>query len=617
MRKIKSKGGRPRIEGDLRKSLRVRERNITSREKVLKNAVRLHFPEKKPREKMGVYRVRKFLYFCEHYARHISGRYAHQPVRLMKWQLEIIEHLLGDLDQKGYRKYRRFFLHVARKNGKTFLVCLLILYWLAEESFNDPSAEIVSCAATREQSIRVIFNTVRRMVEISLELSRLIQVRRQPPILTNVITNSTYEPLASDAKPQLGKNISLCIFDESHAQPNSELWDAMATSQSMREQPLFVSISTSGDSRSSFYYQIYERMKEIENDPSIDPGTLVRIFEVSEYLDWKDPANFHLANPALGDAGEKGFRDKGEMIRELQKALQEEGEGAFRQFYLNQFAQYGQLSLVTPAQWDQCGDPVDYASLPGGRSCFVGLDLSSTTDLTAISLIFEPREDGQPWDVLTWGWLGGENLSEVCRRDRLPYDRWLRNGNILFEGRPVIDIKSVRGKLNELAGRYRFKHIGFDPYLESEIKDWSEFELIPVAQQSKSLSPATKRLKELILNRKIRHGGDPFLRAMVENARVETDPNGNIRLSKKTSRSRIDPLAALVNAVYLSMNVPDDGEFHSIYETRGIVYLDDPPDGPERPSPSSQEGGESKCPRCAFIIPKDAGNCLNCGRLKM
>ncbi len=574
MKKVKNKGGRPRISGDLRRSLRVRERNISSSDKILKNAKRLYFPAKKKDEKEGDYRVRKFMFFCERYAKHIHGRFAFKPVVLMKWQLEIIQKLLGTLDKNGKRKYRRFFLHIGRKNGKTFLICLLIIYFLAEESFFDPSSEIVSCAVTREQSIRVLFNTCRRMVEISPELSNLIQVRRQPPILTNVLTNSTYEPLASDAPAQLGKNLSLVIFDESHGQPNSELWDAMSTSMSMREEPLLASISTAGDSRSSFYFTLYEKMKEIFNDPKMDPQTLVYIFEVDETLDWKDPKNFILANPALGSSREAGFRDQKEMIEALNKALQEEGEGWFRQYILNQFAKYGERTLVPLDKWDLCGkEPVDYGSL-ANRTCYVGCDFSSTTDLTGVVLYFKPLTPDGVWDVLTWSWLAGENLNEVCRRDRMPYDKWLKNGNIIFTGKSVIDISSIKEKLIELASKYQIHFIGFDPHLADSLSTWAEdtgWELIPVPQQTNFLSPPTKTLREKILKGKIRHGGDPLLRSMIESARVGEDTNGNIRLNKAKSRSRIDCLAALVNAEYLVLKKIEPEE--SIYEHQGITVI--------------------------------------------
>ena len=600
MRKIVKKGGRPPITGKLRESLRVRERSLSSSDKILKKAKRLFFPDRKKGEKEGPYRVRKFIFFCENYARHISGRFAGKPVHLMKWQLEIVEKLLGTLDEKGHRKYQRLFVHIARKNGKTFLICFFILYWLVEESFDDLSAEIVSCGMTREQTSRVVYNVCRRMVEVSQELSALIQIRRQPPILSNVLTNSTYEPLASDAKPQLGKNLSLIVFDETHGQPNSELWDAMASSQSVREQPLFISISTAGDSRASFYYQIYEKMKQILEDPTLDPQTLVYVFEVGEELDWKDTDNLILANPALGSSEELGFRDKGEMIKALEKALLEEGEGAYRQFYLNQFSKFGANTFVPLDKWDLCGkEPIDYSSLHN-RNCHVGIDLSSKIDLTGVTLLFEPLEKDGKWDVLTFVWIAGENLNEITRRDKLPYDKWLKNGNIIFEAKPVIDIASIKAKLMELSTKYKIKRIGQDVYLADELKQWEgDWEMIPVPQQTPFLSPPTKRIQEKVMKGQLRHGGDPLLRAMVENAKVDTDMNGNIRVNKSKSMSRIDALAALVNAEFLAMKEPDD--HGSVYDKRGFLTLDEP--SGDRPSPtyiSAPQGGDGSliCKRC-------------------
>lgn len=566
MAKIKTKkhpGGRPKISGELRKSLRVRDRDASSNEKIVNEAERLQFPAKKRGESLGNYRVRKFIYFCENYVTHIHGKFALQPVKLMKWQKEIVQELFGALDENGKRKYKRLFIHIARKNGKTFLACLLVIYWLAEESFSDQSAEIVSCAVTKEQSARVIFSTCRRIVELSPALSKLILVRRQPAVLTNVLTNSTYEPLASDAKPQLGKNLSFVVFDETHGQPDSELWDAMQTSQSLREQPMFVSISTAGDTRSSFYYQVYEKMKQIAADPSLEPATLVRIYEVPDDLDWRDTENLVLSNPALGSAAEAGFRGKQEMLDALQKALLEEGEGAYRQFYLNQFAKYGAKTFVPLDKWDACSDKIDYASL-GKRVVYCGIDLSSTTDLTALTLLFEPLEPSGKFDILFYVWLAGESLADVCRRDRLPYDKWLKEGNIIFEGKPVIDVDSIKSKLLELSTKYKIKFIGFDPHLADDLKNWVEWEMVPVPQQTTFLSPATKRIREKIIRGQIRHGGDPLLRSMVEAGRIDQDTNGNIRLNKAKSQSRIDALAALVNAEFIGARHPE--VVKSVYE---------------------------------------------------
>jgi phage terminase large subunit-like protein len=245
------------------------------------------------------------------------------------------------------------------------------------------------------------------------------------------------------------------------------------------------------------------------------------------------------------------------MIDALQKALLEEGEGAFRQFYLNQFAKYGSRTFVPLLAWDKCAETPDYATLPS-RNCYVGIDLSSTTDLTAAALLFEPQTADGKWDALVWCWIAGESLLDVCRRDKCPYDKWMANGNLIFEGRPVIDVSSVKAKLLELKQRYRIQHVGFDPHLADSLKGWEpDFVVTPVPQQVNFISPPTKRLREKIMKGQLRHGGDPLLRSMVENSRVDEDVNGNIRLDKRKYTSRIDALAALVNAEFIAVKHPE------------------------------------------------------------
>jgi phage terminase large subunit-like protein len=505
---------------------------------------RLYFPRKKKGESEGNYRYRKFEFFCEHYVTHIAGRFAGKPVVLMAWQKSILREVFGTLDPEGKRKYRRVFIHVARKNGKSFLTCLIILYFLAEESFRDLAAEIVSCANTREQSIKTIFRTCRLMVNYSPELSQLIKIGIVPPHLTNRLTNAIYEPLSADAKPQLGKNLSLVVFDETLGQPNSELWDAMSTSQSMREEPLFVSISTAGDSRASFYYTIYERMKEILANPESDPATLCVVYECPEERDWRDPESFLLANPA---ASEGGFRSVDELKSMLDQAMKGEGEAAYKQFYLNWWAAYGQKTLVRLDQWDLCC--VDDFDIPDPleRRVIGGLDLSSTTDLTGLAIIIEPVNGSKAWTAMTWAWLAGDNLVECSRRDKLPYEKWVSKEIIFFEGKPTIQIEAVLQILAKVKSIFpKFRKIGYDPYLSAMLKTVDPyFELIPVPQQYSFLSPALKTLKTKILEKQFQHNGDPLLRAMVENARVLTDPSGNIRLDKSKSTARIDGLVAL------------------------------------------------------------------------
>lgn len=534
--------------------LREKRVEVLELQEAGKKPHRLHFPERGQDEPEGEYRWRKFEFFCTHYVTHIAGEYAGKPVDLMPWQKGILSKIFGTLDDRGRRQYRNLFIHVARKNGKTFMTCLIILYWLAEESFDDPAAEIVSCANTREQSIKTIFRTARIMVSYSKELRQLIQIGIQPPHLTNRLNNATYEPVAADAAPQLGRNLSLAVFDETHGQPNSELWDAITTSQSMRKQPLMVSISTAGDTRASFYYELYSQMKRIEADPTLDPRTLTAIYECPEERDWRDPNSFLLANPAVGVDGE-GFRPIEELQVTLKRAIGGQGEQGYRQFYLNQFARFGARSFVPLHKWDACMVPSVDANILKNCRVVGGLDWSSRVDLTGFSLVFELKKNSPEWLIYTWAWLAGEDLSECSRRDKIPYERWINDEVVYFEGKPTIDIEAIMAVLGNLKDAFpNLRKVGYDPYLTSEMEPLSKFfRMEPVAQRYEFLSPATKLLQYKVLKGELKHEENPLLRACIENCKTLEDPSGNIRLDKSKSNSRIDPLAALVNAAYMGI----------------------------------------------------------------
>jgi phage terminase large subunit-like protein len=547
--------GRGRVQLALKKGKPdSRVRAFTSTEKNLL-AHRLSFPEREEGEHLGDYLFRKFLFFCENYVCHVSGEYGGLKVRLMRWQANIFERLFSTLDSTGKRRYRWLHIFIARKNGKTFLVCLLLLYWLSELSFEDPGAEIYACAATKEQASKIIFKTARMMVEKSPELSQLIKIGRMPAHLTNRLSGGFFEPLSADGPKQLGRNTSLAIFDEAHTQPNDELWNSLATSQGMRSEPLFVSISTAGPSRSCFYYSVYEKMKEIQKNPDIDQSTLVALFEADENMDWRSPENFLRANPSLGIEGEIGFRSREEIESVRKAALEGEGEAAYKQFYLNLWSSYGRRNFLPVDKWNALEVPNIDDSLLKESQVWAGLDLSLTTALSALALLFSPNPNFPKWACYVWSWLAGIDLLECERRDHLPYSRWQRDEFLFFDGSLTINVDSILQVLKNLkSGFPRLEVVGFDPYGAAQIQHWDRyFNLEPVPQQYSHLSPGIKSLQVKILNLDILHEPNPLMASMIEAARVISDPNGNLRLDKAKSYSRIDGVSALVNAEVLAL----------------------------------------------------------------
>ena len=200
--------------------------------------------------------------------------------------------------------------------------------------------------------------------------------------------------------------------------------------------------------------------------------------------------------------------------------------------------------------WDACSEPSPNLK---GRACFAGLDLSSTTDVTALVLVFPDGEGG--CDVLPFFWIPGDNLRDRCLRDRVPYDAWIEQGLVYATEGNVVHYAAIQKKLEELRELYDIQEIAFDRWgaakLTQDLQD-AGFSMVQFGQGYASMSAPTKELLNLILAKKIRHGDNPVLRWMADCMEVKQDPAGNLKPSKpdrRRSGKRIDGIVALIMGV--------------------------------------------------------------------
>ncbi len=294
-----------------------------------------------------------------------------------------------------------------------------------------------------------------------------------------------------------------------------------------------------------------------------DPTFLPVIYAAEPEDDWQDPETWKRANPNLGVSLKWEY-----LEREARKAREVPVyENTFKRLHLNLWTEQAVRWLPMEA-WDACNGPVDPARLRGQR-CFAGLDLSSTTDLTALVLYFP--KGGQ---VLPFYWLPEANLRDRVRRDRVPYDVWVSQGHIELTEGNVIDYGWIRERLDQLAGQFEIAEVAYDPWgaakLATDLTD-DGFTLVPFRQGFASMSPACKELEKLVLGRELHHGGHPVLRWNASNATVRHDPAGNLKPDKSKSTERIDGVVALVMAIGRAMVHPR--EWRSVYEDRGLLVL--------------------------------------------
>jgi len=192
----------------------------------------------------------------------------------------------------------------------------------------------------------------------------------------------------------------------------------------------------------------------------------------------------------------------------------------------------------------------DYRRALKGRRCYVGMDLSSTKDLTALVAVF-PDDDG--FDVLAQFFVPKDSIQERAKRDRVPYDQWARDGFLIPTPGNVVDYEYIRQTLKDWAAEFSVKTVAFDPWnatdLVTRLQEQDGFTCVAMRQGFASLSAPTKALEKAILSKHLRHDGHPVLRWNVSNVTVETDATGNLKVSKKVSTERIDGVAALVMAI--------------------------------------------------------------------
>lgn len=426
-------------------------------------------------------------------------------------------------------------------------------------------AEVFSAAADRDQAA-IVFNTAKQMVEMSPELAKRAEVYKNAILVP--ATGSVYRVLSADAPTKHGLNAHGIIFDELHAQPNRELWDVLTTSIGARRQPLVFAITTAGYDRNSICWEQHEYARQVQEGIIDDPSFLPCIYAADEKDDWRDEVVWHKANPSLGVALSLEYLREEARRAEHVPAYQ----NTFRRLHLNQWTSQEERWLDM-AEWDGCAAPVDAAQLKG-RECYGGLDLASTSDIAAFVLVFPPRDGEGLYQVLPFFWIPRDNMYERSLRDRVPYDAWVREGLIEATPGKVIDFDHIRHRIEQLAQVYHIREIAFDRWGAIQISQALEeagLTMVQFGQGFASMSPPTKELLRLVLDRRIAHGGHPVLRWMADNLVVKQDPAGNVKPDKAKSREKIDGMVALIMA--LDRALRREGEKTSIYEERGLLWL--------------------------------------------
>lgn len=496
--------------------------------------------------------------FIERYCAHVKGAIAGQPLMLEPWQRHIVESLFGWKRADGTRKYRQAYIELPRKNGKSTLASGIALYLLIGDREGGP--RVYSAASTRQQA-SLVFDDAAQMVYSSKALRSRLKVTPSIKEMKHKQRDALYKAISADAGNAHGLNPSGIIFDELHTQPTRDLWDALKTGMGAREQPLLFSITTAGHDRASICWEQHEYAVAVRDGVIDDPTFFPCIYAADPDDDWTDAAVWAKANPNYGISVRPDF-----LREECEKAKRQPAyENTFRQLYLNQWTEQARRWLPM-RDWDKC-KTLEPAELIGQR-CFVGLDLASTRDITAVVLVF-PHDDGS-YSVLPHFFCPEEAVSRRAENDMQGFRHWGK----LIERTPgnVCDYGHVRRRINELKDSYNIVDIAYDPWNATHIAQQLQedgFTLTEFRQSIANFCEPTAALERLVLSQKIRHDGNPVLRWMASNVAVKIDVSGNMRPDKERSGEKIDGIVSLIMG--LSRAMLGNGNSEWTYESGSLA----------------------------------------------
>lgn len=488
--------------------------------------------------------------------KHYKGPMAGRRFEPEPWQLFIMANVIG-LKRKatGLRKYMYVDIYVPRKNGKTFLAAIFASYFLLKDGEAGPE---VYTAAVDQQQARLCYDASAELIRASIfgADTKPYQWGMKSPFNAGV-----FKPLSKDTKNKDGLNIHAAICDERHAWPTNEIYDVIKTGMGARSQPVLMSISTAGTDVSNPYFSDIETYKDILDGKKEKDNHFILLFCPDEGDDWRDEATWYKVNPNLGVSLSLDY-----MRSECEEAKLRGGTylAAFLTKNLNTWVDAPEVWIPDGVILANNGPVPDVE----GEKCYVGIDLASKSDVTAVAFFF-PKHNYVKFLFV----IPEAKVSQL--EDRVDYRKWKEEGWVtVTPGNTLDEDWYLAFLLNEL-GKYKVECIAYDPWamwnLRNRFGSYTD-KLKEYPQNIRHMSVPTKWLESALLKKEMNLGGNPVIRWMFGNVVIYTDPNANIKLDKGRSRNKIDGVVALADAIGGWLNLTS-GESKEIYTEHTLRVL--------------------------------------------
>ncbi len=509
------------------------------------------------------------------FLKHSKGEFAGQSFKLQPWQQFIIYCVFGWKRAGGLRRFRNAYVFVARKNGKSTFAAGIGLYLFFADG--EPGAEVY-VAATKKDQARIVFKDAERMRKASPALAKRIQNFRDNMSIPN--TASKFEPLGADEDTLDGLNVHGAVIDEYHAHKTDKVYEVIDTATGARRQPLKFTITTAGDNLEGPCYKQHTYCESVLEGIFQDDSLFCFLagLDRDETNNWADETIWIKANPnLLVSVKIDDLRDKAQTAKNLPSKL-----NGFLTKHLNVWVQGGGKRLIKLDDWSKCVghslEGIDAKKLIDrererlrGRRCVAAFDLSSKVDLTCYLKLFFPTADDPLWTILVDFFVPEGNVEARVKRDRVPYDVWIREGFITATDGDVVDYDAIKARALEDSKIYQIDEIAFDPWNATDIANQltkAGATMVEHRQGFASMSAPTKDLEVMVKKRKLAHLGQPVLRWCIANLVTKEDEAGNIKPNKSKKIEKIDGAVALIMAIGRSQ--ASGGPKRSIYEDSGV-----------------------------------------------
>ena len=498
---------------------------------------------------------------------HTKGKWAGKRFWLLPWQEQLIRDIFEIVKPDGNRQFRTAFVEICKKVGKSELAAAVALYLLYAD--NEPSAEVYGAAADRQQA-SIVFDVAKQMVEMSPALMKRSKLMAATKRIVNYGNAGFYQVLSAEVGNKHGFSVSGLVFDEIHTQPNRQLYDVLTKGSSdARQNPLHFIITTAGTDRHSIAYELHTKAVDILEGRRSDPTFYPVVYGLKDDEDWEDEANWYKVNPSLG------YTVDVERLRDAYREAKQNpaDEITFKWLRCNMWVS-STVAWIPEQIYMRGNEKIDMDALEG-RDCYAGLDLSSTGDITAFVLMFPPRDEDETYIVLPYFWVPEETIPQRVKAASVPYDVWERQGFIQATEGNVIHYDFIEHFIEELGKKYHILEIAFDRWGAVQMVQDLEgmgFTVVPFGQGFKDMSPPSKEFYKILMEGKMIHGGNPVLRWMAGNVVIDTDPAGNIKVTKAKSKEKIDGIVAAIMA--LDRCIRHEGEKQgSVYDERGLIVF--------------------------------------------